>query len=425
MQKFLSKSVEYKDGKIYRHVSDIAACSHIIKILKTLNLSDNDVVSTRIAGDNLLEHEVLLPVLYSGEYTVSMAYDVTEKALELALKLIDKKIYSWDTLPHNFTYHHGKWILHDFDALDIKPDNVKTFVRNMFKISFTTFELIMRGISRADLKHFFLNRTAAGDVPRILPLHRACIFLIVYRFCMLLADMRFCKPVYLILNKLFLTYKNKHIRRYYAANNNVEEFGIINKIIPKSGRIFGLGKYYADWAFYNTNKNTDKFVYFEDYELCDQFYNSIRGKHPNIYTAVLSPCVSDVAEDVHYRALYDDYNKLRFTSDCVVTEFEEIVNNRNCLRNLFDFININGEIIIVFSRILYKKYIDKLSIIKEYFKKVEIYETEYKIILHASGKYELFPHTDADYGNKNRMRDAKLHGEGIKRIVREKMTNKK
>ena len=63
----------YKSTKIYKQ--DIQ------------NLLGNEIVDTKIIDieKNLLEHPFINPIIHSGEFTISMAYDIMNCAMNMAI----------------------------------------------------------------------------------------------------------------------------------------------------------------------------------------------------------------------------------------------------------------------------------------------------------------------------------------------------
>lgn len=96
-----------------------------------------------------------------------MALDVTKIAINTAIDLIDSGLYSYDLMPHNYTYHNGEWLLYDFGAIELISKRTKTQTRSMFKISFSSFELLNL-VSRKNLKHYFLNRISHLDLLKMI-----------------------------------------------------------------------------------------------------------------------------------------------------------------------------------------------------------------------------------------------------------------
>ena len=169
--KVLSKTLEIKNGKLLRTVEDISAIEKLIEILNKKSYIGSTIINTQINSreDNLVEHEILKYIIHSGEYTESMAYDVNMQSLKMALDLVDEGVFSYDLLPHNFTFHNGNWFLYDFDSFQLTPNKVITEIRGFFKIIFSNYE-ILRLISRKELEHYYLTRYRIEDILKIVKL---------------------------------------------------------------------------------------------------------------------------------------------------------------------------------------------------------------------------------------------------------------
>ena len=68
-----------QDGRVFRTVSSLDDAMKIIEILSDKKMLGASVVDTKVVSieDKLLEHKMLTPVVCSGEYTLSMAFDIT------------------------------------------------------------------------------------------------------------------------------------------------------------------------------------------------------------------------------------------------------------------------------------------------------------------------------------------------------------
>ena len=85
--KVLSKTLKIKDGKLLRNVEDILSIKKLINLLSNKGYIGSNVISTQIYNEEekLVEHEILKYIIHSGEYTESMAYDVNELSLKMAI----------------------------------------------------------------------------------------------------------------------------------------------------------------------------------------------------------------------------------------------------------------------------------------------------------------------------------------------------
>ena len=81
-----SNKVKICGNRVFRYVDNIDDAKKIIAVCQ--NKLGEGVVGTKVYSEeeNLLEHEFISPIIHSGEYTESMAYDVTEIALNTAIK---------------------------------------------------------------------------------------------------------------------------------------------------------------------------------------------------------------------------------------------------------------------------------------------------------------------------------------------------
>lgn len=342
--KVLSKTLKIKDGKLLRNVEDISAIKKLINLLAKNGYIGSNVIETSIYSEEekLIEHEILKYIIHSGEYTESMAYDVNELSLQMAITMCKDGAFAYDLLPHNFTFHNGNWFLYDFDSFQFDPTKSITQIRGFFKIIFSNYE-ILRLISRNELKHYYLTRYRIEDIFHIIPLHRWLYLFLNQVFCNILYLLGFHKLTYLYLKKLFKNYSKNHIKNYYKYDedsSHIELTKILSLYDIKNA--FCVGENSAKWAI-NSEKSKSKIqklVYFNDYKLCDEYYNYVvQNKFKNIIPAVLYPLVDDeeIPTNTKYRALYDTYAQERFYSDCVIALEIEGDNKKELLKNLSIF----------------------------------------------------------------------------------------
>lgn len=342
--KVLSKTLQIKNGKLLRNVEDIFAIKKLINLLDKNGYIGSNVIETSIYSEEekLVEHEILKYIIHSGEYTESMAYDVNELSLEMAITMCKEGVFAYDLLPHNFTFYDGKWFLYDFDSFQFNPAKSITQIRGFFKIIFSNYE-ILRLISREELKHFYLTRYRIEDIFHIIPLYRWLYLFFNQAVCNVLYSLGFYKLTYLFLKNLFKKYSKKHIKNYYQyqeSHLHIELNYIFSKFEIKNA--FCIGEESANWAICNEQEKSDiqKLVYLDDYKLCDEYYNYIvKNEFKNVIPAVLYPLVDDeeIPMNYKYRALYDTYAQERFYSDCVVALDIEEENKHELLKNLSIF----------------------------------------------------------------------------------------
>jgi hypothetical protein len=322
-----TKSVYEQDGDIIRNVQNIEDAKKIIEILSKNNILGKYIVETSIFSEEekLLCHKNLKGIIHSEEYTESMAYDVAKHAIDLSLILYNKGIYSWDLLPHNFTYKDGKWILYDFDAISLKPNKIKTQVRGFYKIIFSSFEFLKK-VPRKDLKQCFLNRIKFPDLFKMLPFTDWFRLFLSENYCLLLVKAGLYKYAYLHLKYALKQYKKVIQKKEYSAKTTQLDqvrYSHINTLLNnyEIEDILCVGENAAKWAINTNLNNVNKTVYADDYEITDEIYNSINANNiKNITIGELFPLVDDdiIIASYKYRALYDSYAKKRFPSDCVI-----------------------------------------------------------------------------------------------------------
>ena len=414
--KVLSKTLKIVNGKLLRNVEDVASIENLVEILNKKGYIGKNIIDTKVYSreEKLVEHEILKYIIHSGEYTESMAYDVNELSLKMALDLVDDGAYAYDLLPHNFTFHNGNWFLYDFDSFQLKPEKVITEIRGFFKIVFSNCE-ILRLISRKELGHYYLTRYRIEDIFHIIPFHRWLYLFVNQTICNILFKMKQYKLIYKYLKNLFNKYSKNHNKYYYEYKNNID-FSTINELIKQNdiSSIFCIGETSANWAI-NANKseiNTQKLVYIDDYEICDSYYNYIKKEGiEDIIPAVLYPLIDDkeINKEYKYRALYDSYAQERFYSDTVIYIEEEI--NKSIIEQLVTF---TKEILVLKNT---QKTGEYATLLNSFFTDIEI-TNDYLI---AKNKIEnKVPIGNRPYKDGNRGPDAIRQSQEVKELIKKR-----
>jgi len=433
-----------KDGKVLREVADTDEAVSVIYIMKECGYYGKNVVETRVYSkkQNLLEHKLISPIIYSGEYSVSMAYDVSEFCLRMGEDALIHSLYAYDLLPHNFTFYDGEWLLYDFGAFEQYPFNFKTQARGTFKITFAAFELL-KMLDRAELGQYFLNRISAEKLVYMVSLNRYFIFEVKLLFVKILYHLKLYGASYKFMKYLLRRYRRVFRRKVYSFDSdfehkNNEAFSLIEKILNENGvnNIFSVGEMSAAWAL----KNADKYkvsAYLDSYDTCDEIYNYIRKNNiKNIIPAVVYPFIDDAKIPLHYkfRALYDDFAKERFISDVVINlNFEDLLNNkdgvcsagvRSVVQNLSDF---SDKLIILKVKSTFLYINDVKEALCKIFERVDTYnckgnaldEDGNDIIFAASLKKKscIQKKEKCCYGNENRIALAEKHSDAIIKIL--------
>ena len=406
-----------ENNKIYRQVENIEQIEKIINIFTQNNLFSEQIVETMIVDRNkkILEHKFLSPIIHSGEFTTSMALDLTKHSIDLSLKLIDLGIYSYDLVPHQYTYIDGKWILFDFDSFHLTPNYLKSGIRQIFKISFSSFELL-KYIERKKLKDCFLNRISHHYLSQMIPLIDYFKWSINLEHCLLLNNLKFHKAAIIQLKKFFDNYAQNIERKTYknvTTDNEKELYKLVDEILTNENinSTFSIGEKAAKWSI-NSKSNSSKFVYLDDYDICDGFYNYIhQNKYKNITTAVIYPFMKDneIPKDFSYRAIYDYYAQERYNAQSVlILNSDELLSKQNF--NIKTFC----ENIVEFSTYFYLHKFDKhtekelantfRNEMNKYYQNTNFVETNDNIILIAKNKKQ--PQKDfsnlKQYENSNR-----------------------
>ena len=416
--KVLSKTLKIQGGKLLRNVEDISAIKKLIELLSKKGYIGSNVIDTKIFSEEekLVEHEILKYVIHSGEYTESMAYDVNELSLKMAIDMCSVGVFAYDLLPHNFTFHNGKWFLYDFDSFQFNPTKSITQIRGFFKIIFSNYE-ILRLISRKELKHYYLTRYRIEDIFHIIPLHRWLYLFLNQTLCNVLYLLGFHKLTYLYLRKLFNKYSKKHIKSYYQYDENFSHTEL-NELLLKFDikSAFCVGEESAKWAICNEqqNHNIQKLVYIDDYKLCDEYYNYIvKNEFKNIIPAVLYPLVDEDAIPLNYkyRALYDTYAQERFYSDCVVALDIEDNDKQELFKTLSVF---SSNVLVLSSKNLNH---DVSNYLKTLYREVDVVGS----FVIAKGKInDVIPISNKLYKDGNRGPDARRQSRMVKELIKSK-----
>ena len=422
-----NSKVKIENNRVLRVVDDIKDTQKILDAINNIGELKTNIVPTKVvkAEENTIEHQYIPRIINSGELTESMTYDVNEISLKLLFAMFKEGIYSFDLLPHNFTYYQGKWILFDFGAFETNPKKVKTQLRNGFKISISAYELL-KIVNRSELKHYFLNRIKNSDLKKMLPFKTWLNIFLKNRACQFFCGLKKYDKAYELLNDYLKSYSEQYIPSFdFPIENQPELFDCIDSILRqyKIETTFGVGLDFANWALH-TRLDCDNFVYLDDYGICDKFYNHIyKEQCNNISTAVVYPLLQDdeISNNLNYRGLYDSYAQERFVSDAIViSNIDEFVKNTEFSYKRFCQ-NIRG-----FAKKLVLIRTDQLEETKFLYKELNevctnVIETNYGnfkfIIAHVNGAKEFEVSPSSLYQNDNRMTLANEHSKEIIKIL--------
>lgn len=419
--------VRIEGNRVLRVVDDIKDTQKILDAINSIGELKTNIVFTKVVEteENTIEHQYIPRIINSGELTESMTYDVNDISLKLLFAMFKEGIYSFDLLPHNFTFYKGKWILFDFGAFETNSKKVKTQLRNGFKISISAYELL-KIVNRSELKHYFLNRIKSSDLKKMLSFKAWLSVFLKNRVCQFFCGLKKYDKAYQFLNDYLKSYSEKYVPLFdFPIENRSELFNCIDNILRQHNieTTFGIGLDFANWTLH-TRLNCDNFVYIDDYTICDKFYNYIYNKqYHNISTAVVYPLLqdNDISNNLNYRGLYDSYAQERFVSDAfVIPNIDEFVKNVEFSYKRFCQ-NIRG-----FAKKLILIRTDKLEETKSLQKELNevctnVIETNYGnfkfIIAQVNGakKFEISP--SSLYQNDNRMTLANEHSKEIIKIL--------
>ncbi len=295
-----SDTVKQKDGKIFRIVDNIDETKRIIDIIKNSDYLSDCVVDTKIYSDEkkIVQHEFLKGIIHSEEYTETMAYDVSELALEMCIELEKFGICGWDLLPHNFTFNNGRWILYDFEGLSLETRKIKALARGFFKIVFSSFEFT-KLISRKELGQYYLNRVKCSQIFTMIPFVNWLKYFLNLQYSLYLIRTKQFKKMYEFLHKILQNYYSENADKSYVYqpkllfNNNLNNFIVENLQNQCISDIFSVGEEAANFSL-PLNENIHKTIYIDDYELCDSVYKYVRNnKMKNVNIGVLYPLEND------------------------------------------------------------------------------------------------------------------------------------
>lgn len=422
-----------KDNKIYRKVKDIEEMEKLIDVFRVCEFFPDKIVDTKVfdRGENLLESDFIPVMIHSGEFTTSMAFDLVEQSIDMTLKLVSNGVYPFDLVPHNFTYSGANWIFYDFDSFSLTPKLLKAQIRSLFKVPFCSFELL-RLIKRKDLQHYFLNRVSHSDIAKMLPFKNFMLWSINLAFCLFLHKFGLNKLAIKCLQNQFKKYK-KLIYSGATSFSILEKDNITSNIVDKVlaennvKSVFAITEKSAQWSVLSTS-SARKFVYLDDYNVCDDFYKYInKNSCKTISTAVIYPFMQEreISKNTAYRGIYDYFAKERFNSDAVVVmDTKELYPNNDFdiesfCKNIVEFsTNIYLQ---CFDNVDEKKLADEICVeMKKYYNEVGFVETDEKLVLFAKGKkvplpdFSKFP----PYNNSNRAAEAKLQSKAIIDLIK-------
>ncbi len=415
---------------VLRNVSSILSIDkykELLGIIDNCEILKNHIIETQIQSVNppVLKHRKIKHVIHSSEFTDSMAYDVTSTAINMSLCFLNYGIYANDLLAHNYAFENGKWILYDFCSFSYNQKGLKTQIRNMFYISFAAFELL-KVIERKKLKHYFLNRIKYSRLIKMILFQNWIKWFLNMEFIIFLAALNKPKTALDYMQKIFEKYNKQHIRKIYEPfieDENKNLYDIIDNLISKTSDVFCIGKFSGDWALYSKT-SASKFFYTDDYELCDNYYNTvIKNEIKNIAAAVLQPLIKDemLKDDLKYRALYDDFTKQRLISDTVLIDFNEVYDERYETPEEFcQVISDYAKQCMIIKLEKDKILLDKIqSEMKKYFEYTDYTETnKYYVLFEKNNIYSVKSETLKYYGNDNRAKEQKQQCRAIIDLIK-------
>ncbi len=421
-----------KGNKIYRIVNDIEEMTQIINILDKNGFFPDKIVKTNVhdKANKILESDYLPTIIHSGEFTPSMLINLTQRAIDITESLLPLRVYPFDLVPHNFTYNNGNWAFYDFDSFSLNKNLFKAQIRSTFKVTFCAFE-ILKKLKRSKLNHYFLNRISHSEFFKMVPFHSFLSWMTKLSICLLLHNLNLNKLALKLIKNQFKKYKKLfppvQLSFSYEENDNIT-CNIIDKILNENSinSVFAITKKSAKWST-QSKTLTRKFIYLDNYDLCDKFYNFIhQNNYKNISTAVVYPFMKDneIPEKTAYKGIYDYFAQERFNANAVIIlDSSELYKNKN-----FD-IKTFCKNIAEFSTQLHVQIFDKKTEVNlaqkikneliKYYKNTEIIEQNDSIILIA--KEKTVPLTNFNelpqYENSNRAREAKKHSKEIIKLL--------
>ena len=419
-----SNTVKEVDGKILRTVHNIDDTKKITDVIQNNNILSDSIVDTEIYSyeNKTVQHEFLKGIIHSEEYTETMAFDVSELALKMSIEFEKFSIYGWDLLPHNFTFYNGKWIFYDFGGLSLETRKMTALIRGFFKIVFSSFEFA-KFVSRKEMGALYLNRVKCSDVYKMIPFFSWLKYFINLEYSLYLIRTKQYKSAYEFLYKILKNYysKNKKNKNIYIPKINSEDekiYDILAQTIYDTGvfDIFSAGEDAAKFLL-PLNENIHKTVYIDDYDLCDEVYNYIKNNHiKNVNIGVLYPLENDKEIPVNYsfRAVYDNYAKKRFNSDCAICLEKK---DNDFIKNLSDFAN---KLLIVKA---YKRKTEDINLLlTELYSEIKTIEHNNETVFMAFNKKVMFRYIESEksYKNFNRGILAQAQTEEIKALLKSK-----
>lgn len=424
--------IDVKNDYVLRDASAISPVDDYIKLLSIINNNDDIkkyIIETQIQSkdNDILKHRKINHIIHSGEFTSSMAYDVTNIAINLTLNLLQYGIFANDLLAHNFTFENGQWILYDFCSFSYNSKGLKTQIRGTFNISFSSFELL-NIIPRKKLKHYFLNRIKYSNLIKMISFPCWLNWYINMLLTLFMNDLKMYKLSILFLKRIYEKYSKKYKRRVYNYIINEENkflYNYIDTIVNKNSDVLCLGKCMGDWALYSSN-NCTKIYYTDNYDECDEYYNYIvQNKIKNISTAVFQPLAEDekLQNDLKYRALYDNFTVKRLSSRIVLVDFEKIYDERyKTLREFCSTIQSYSKEYTIIKLSKNKILADRIQDeMRKYFEYSECIDCgKYYILVERSNISAEKVNDIRYYGNDNRSKEAKSQCYAIIDIIKNK-----
>ncbi len=422
--------ISVENDFVLRDISNILSIDDFNKLFLVIQNNKNineHIIDTKFQSveKSVLKHRKIKHIIHSSEFTESMAYDVTDTAISMALDFIKYGIFANDLLAHNFTFENGKWILYDFCSFSYNKKGLRAQIRSTFYISFAAFEL-MKIIKRNKLKHYFLNRIKYSRLIKMISFFNWTKWYLCMEFILLLLSLNFSGTALIFMKKIFDIYNNKHKRNVYKFVTDEEKkkiYELIDNLLSENSDVFCVGKFSGDWALFSKIP-AYKVFYTDNYELCDNYYNFIiQNNIKNISPAVLQPLSNDEAlcDNLKYRALYDDYTKQRFASDTILIDFDEVYDEK--YKSPDEFCSVISDyakncIIIKLSK--NKILLKQLSTtIKKYFKFIESIELKENYLLSAKCNTSSVKLKNISYyGNDNRAKEQKKQCNAIIKLIK-------
>ena len=421
-----------KGNKIYRKVNDIDEITQIINIFDKNGFFPDKIVETKVYDkqNKILESACLPTIIHTGEFTPSMLIDLTQQTIEMAETLLPLGVYPFDLVPHNYTYHNGNWTFYDFDSFSLNKNLFKAQIRSTFKVTFCAFEILKR-LKRNKQKHYFLNRISHSEFFKMVSFLTFLSWAIKLSTCLFLHKLNLNELALRLIKQQFKNYKKNILLEelsFSCEENDNITCNIIDKILIENNinSIFTITKKSAKWS---TQSKTiaRKFVYLDDYDLCDKFYNFIhKNNYKNISTAVIYPFMKDneIPKNTTYKGIYDYFAQERFNAEAVIIlDSSELHENKNFDIETFckNIVEFSTQLLVqVFDKKTESNLAQKIkNELVKYYKNTEIIEQNDSIILIA--KEKTVPLTNFNslpqYENSNRAKEAKQHSKEIIKLL--------